>query len=135
MTDLIRRLEEAKEGSRELDAAIAALIRHPVSDKGTVLPDWVHRNFPEWTILQGGRLEAGCIWEAPHFTTNLQDAVSAVPDDLWVKIEHRRNDSGERICVAVLELDRRPYTAVGWAQTFPLALCIAILRAMEAKNE
>ena len=134
MTDLIRRLEEAKEGSRELDAAIAALIRHPVSDKGTVLPDWVHRNFPEWTILQGGRLKAGCIWEAPHFTTNLQDAVSAVPEGMnwdvsgghpthvWATIWNDGCTTAENL-----------YQVSG--ATPALALCIAILRAMEAKNE
>lgn len=126
-TDLIKRLTEAGEGSRELDHRIACRLTCGVSGPFGAFP-----NAESWIKAAiAGR------WNSPHYTTNLQDAVSAVPDDFdWLARNQRDqrhggfaniNRGGER------PNEGAPCWPV-YAATPALALCIAILKALEAKD-
>lgn len=122
MTDLIRRLEEAKEGSRELDSAFAVAIRCDDSQADTPGKIWI----PGCGSINSQTLTVR------HYTTNLQDAVSAVPEGLDYTLQSRN-------CYALLADWSSGTSGVpkgtAMAKTLPVALCIAIIRAMEAKNE
>lgn len=131
MKDLIAKLEAATEGSRELDAGICAALRWPVSGKGTVLPAWVHDNFPEWEITKEGRLKAGCLWEPVPFTTSLDAALTLVPEGFTWRVQCDRHGNAESWTEnnggdfgGILALDTQTFAA-----TPALALCIAALKA------
>jgi hypothetical protein len=125
MTDLIRRLEEASEGSRELSLEfLRAITGKPwrfCLDGEAVIWD-----------KYGPGSSGNPVRSLEDFTTNLQDAVSAVPDGWrWLL---RQDPNCYRAA-----LNRGPISDLrvmrGEAPTPSLALCIAILRAMEAKDE
>lgn len=123
MTDLIRRLEEAKEGSRELSLEfLRAITGEPwrfCLDGEAVIWD------------KYGPGESGNpVRSLEDFTTNLHDAASAVPEGYgW--------QAGSRGVAKVWRLDDviHPIAGGHHPDQPAIALCIAILRAMEAKNE
>lgn len=127
MTDLIRRLEEAKEGSRELDAAIALATGYVTERDGTCF--YGNRDFSVMVLERGYYDHAGNAPELPYFTFSLDAALALIPDGLWWKM-----DSLPRVAWVGRKKNGTP-TNTGRGATMPLALCIAILRAMEAKNE
>jgi hypothetical protein len=143
MTDLIRRLEEAKEGSRELDCLLAPLLgwyrltpsvckQYAIGSRsqgGWIAPKDLHNGkFIGFDSLHGTTVYR----DPPKFTRDLQDAVSAVPEGLDYTLQSRN-------CYALLADWSSGTSGVpkgtAMAKTLPVALCIAILRAMEAKNE
>jgi hypothetical protein len=66
---------------------------------------------------------------------SLDAAMALVVPEAWLSLSHRRDsETGARICVAALDFSREPYTAVGSAKTFPLALTIACLKAIESRR-
>lgn len=132
LSNLIARLEAAKEGSRELDAWIFCSVEHPDKKPEHNL---FYKNREEWGVFVSNAPSPGMTFhDAPHYTTSLDAALTLVPDGMcW------RYDS-----------------ALGWAQIFdlgrspievadsgdaeltsyhaPLALCIAALKAREARR-
>lgn len=130
-TDLIKRLAEAGEGSRRLDAAI----HEKIGAQNGHYQRWAGMQ-PRGTLNDNAEAwKAYCATQAPHYTTNLQDGVSAVPEGMACTVS----------TVGMAE-PFRGWASISWPQadddgyaaeapTRPLALCIAILRALEAKDE
>ncbi len=131
MSDLLDKLQRATEGSRELDALI-----------------WCHLNgkrFIEVFDQPHWRWQTQCFYrERPRspqqvtrdgdvldYTTNLQDAVSLVPEG-WSLHLHRVPWNG-LIEASLSDGDR--LAIQGNASTLTLALCIAIIKAHEARAE
>lgn len=107
---LIERLENASEGSRELDAEIAN----------------------SYGGLSGMGYE---IWEAveahaPHYTTSLDAALTLVPEGCYVRIE---TGPAHDFHSAEIEADDDDYDALN-APSPALALCIASLKARAAEK-
>ena len=59
LTALLDMLSEGDMPSRARDAQIDAALR--IGKKG--LPDWAWRNFPTWSVLDSGHVDAGLNWE------------------------------------------------------------------------
>lgn len=133
MLELAERCER-EPASGELDALIARAVRHPISATGTVLPDWVHKNFPEWEVLSGGRLKAGCIWEAPRFTSSVEAAWTLVPKGCGLIVEHGWSDGDMPECCIALAPEQRDWEdqkrVGGRASTISQAIVAASLRAL-----
>ena len=108
--ELIARLEGADTGTFALDAEVARAF------------DW-----PD---------DAGV---PPPFTVSVDRALALVPKDWFIaSLGHRFADitiRKKRVCVASFELNDAPYTAVGRANTIPLAICIAVLRDKDYQDE
>jgi hypothetical protein len=138
LPDLITRLSEAKEGSRELDAAMGATLRIFASSEP---PSWVanwagrfvaHPTRPGFVALEHTDGELGMNWRAEPVTTSV-DAILALIEKRkpsWVgPINLHMAGSGQ----ATLE-PRDPcglaIQAFGW--TPALALCIALLTALQS---
>lgn len=112
LCDLIARLEAAKEGSRELDAAIDIYVTGGSSaDLAYVLEDVDRTLRPK------------------HYTTSLDAALTLVPKGYFGEIDFgflvdkqaawvRKNNDTPRV--------------IGYGKTPALALCIAALKAREA---
>ncbi|MBS4049014.1 MAG: hypothetical protein KG075_21900 [Alphaproteobacteria bacterium] len=141
-TDLIKRLTEAGEGSRELDCAFGISIGRFVEEPerfpggGARYRDVVRNAMPG----QAGDMLV------PHYTTNLQDAVSAMPEG-WGIAQLTQMDPTLKHSPHFCEL--RPFNGndTEWARvsghlpsgmsraSMAVATCIAILRALETKDE
>jgi hypothetical protein len=124
MSDLIRRLEEAEEEDGELNVAMWRVIDPQEAAS-------MQRSL-EKMGYSGDDLERLMANNCPNYTGDIQDAVSAVPEGWrWLL---RQDPNCYRAA-----LNRGPISDLrvmrGEAPTPALALCIAILRAMEAKNE
>lgn len=115
MTDLITRLEQAKEGSRELsDEVLLAL--------GWKTGIGTHADFTKFHAPDGSPASR----DRPDPTTNLQDAVDLVPErHPWTL------DS-----IGIVEMGSTTGKPVeGIARTLALAMCIAILKVQEAEDD
>jgi hypothetical protein len=127
MTDLIKRLEAAEQGSRELDAEIKNFLNgsqikpvpktYGVCHPGTILGAY------EYNEEMGGVPVEKAV---PPYTTSLDAARSLVPEGYdWIAADVNGHVGGT------------PYACVGdeekhFGGTVYLALCIASLRAREA---
>lgn len=108
LTDLIRRLEHAPEGSRELDALIGGLHGIPRYD----VPQFVH----------------GDITPAPRFTDSLDAAICLVPEGHWWTAGDCKREKHARVAPEAIDNDGRE----GFGATVALALCIAALKARQS---
>ena len=108
MSDLIRDLEAATEGSRKLDVMIAAELS-PRSE----------------SVTSFGERSANI----PYFTTSLDAARTLVPEEAAVTLEFGDGQAFASIAIALGN------TPTGTAPTPALALCIAALTAQEAPPE
>jgi hypothetical protein len=112
MTDLIKRLEEAEEGSRELDISLAMETTHPYGFDS-------EREIDAY----------------PHPTTSIDDALAlaerVLPGWCWMIERHKNGTAtaGLHEWNAYCEADQ--FTA----NTPALALCIAILKATDTGRE
>lgn len=120
LESIIARLEKGETGSK-IDAEL-----HKAR--------WPSAKFTERApgVLLIGEGGGAMVVHQPYYTTSLDAALSLAPEIAWLNMGHRRGDDGERVCYAGFDLDKRPYTAGARAATFPLALCIAALRARAA---
>lgn len=126
MDDLIQRLEQATEGSRDLDMQIRQSVKTVTIPFGG----------QAWVRLVGDKIfeitdrsphSTGDIY-LPHYTTNLQDALGLVPEGLYGKIGFGPNRANARIWLSV-----RPAVNASIQRPTPaLALCIACLKAIQA---
>ena len=117
MTDLITRLREAKEGSRELDAAIGRALTGTNARKG----HW-YDLFGKWTPDE----------TVPAFTTDLSAAVALAERVLpgWViRLDIFTEDGVTNACVGALWRGDVKH------KTPALALCLAILTAKAEPNQ
>lgn len=116
--DLTDRLEKATEGSRELDAEIALVVAGWSGGPGHAY----------WTDQNGKHRN-----RPPEWTKSI-DAVLALvekvaPDAL---LDIRQRVGGREWCA---ELTVGAYCVEGRADTLPLAILIALLRARTAENQ
>lgn len=136
--DLIKRLEAAEEGSRELDGDIALILdapRHFFESKGVSFdPTALQVDGPDCfggkPIWGGG----GHLWEAPQYTTSIDAALTLVLEDERNEITGlydwwlESTNAGLTISARV-GADR---SNLSFADTPALALCIAALKARKA---
>lgn len=134
MTDLIRRLEEASEEDGELNVAMWRIIA-PLEAAS------MQRSL-EKMVYSGNDLEGLMANNCPNYTGDLQDAVSAVPENKADRLVFWRvGNDGEGANPADFKAEillAGKFTSPAFqavAATAPLAMCAAILRAMEANNE
>ena len=119
-SELIQRLEQAEEGSRELNAEIHMRVVHP--------GNWVNK------ILLAEEL--------PHYTTDLCEAISLIPPYMSYELmRSSENDEKGGIPFTLARLwDWRfaPGPENEWSsqgqRELPLQIVIAALRAREAGN-
>ena len=124
MTDLLIRLENAKEGSRELDAEILRIARPEFADMQ------FHPTVAGWLI--GGDHKQPEY--APRYTTSLDAALTLVPEGcIWATSAYTTfatadvTLTGEGFLSASGDVEFEAQ-----AKTPALALCIAALRARAA---
>lgn len=119
---LIAKLVEAPKGSRELDAAIQKTIP-PYTDVSYVVES-------DGWVVNG---KTGI--KAPHYTTNLQDAVDLVPEGWLWRLDGTNPAHPEADLWGPNWRTEREqeYISCG-AKTPALALAIAILKAMETES-
>lgn len=130
MNELIAELEQAQEGSRELDARIAVIADYDYED--------VHgRKFIEvfWDFRAFQKADIDS-WRVPHYTTNLQEALALVAGDLEYSIsKFRAGKHTERpgfwFHAEIFNDGSRPTDEGKSLATPALALCIAALKARE----
>ena len=116
MTNLIAQLESAPEGSRGLDYMIHTKL------------GWIDQDQGGWDGPNGEHTGEG--W--PHYTTNLQDAVEALPEGwFWIA----GNSAINGVSAEIWET-REQATCSAWAKapTPALALCIAAIRALKSEG-
>ncbi len=133
MTDLLTRLEQAKEGSRELDAEIHCHVHkgqrmtHPKLPRGYTMTDLGNKarneNRARSQFIHSDR------GPAPHYTTSLDAALTLVPPNHeWSAGNDAENQKGwAKVGKEVWDENFDEYVVV--SATPALALCIAALRA------
>lgn len=130
MDDLIAELEQAQEGSRELDARVAVewLYLDCTDEAYVKLPnqyDTEARRGDYWLVQRSGKqLKA-----APHYTTNLQDALGLVPEGMYIKLE-RYTDGWY---ADLRKTQGASVSHLGSQKPAALALTIASLKAIKEK--
>ncbi len=124
---LIAKLEQAQEGSRELDAHICCAMS---TEDGPFFNPFLGED-GSWYVqagIGGWQMKHG---DFPHYTTNLQAAVDLVPEgygaiSLSITEQTYHPENKCRVTWG------HPYFAV-FGATPALALCVAILRALETE--
>lgn len=135
MDDLIARLEQAVEGSRELDLDIA----HAVNYLGA----YVAAKTARWSTmadeieLYDGQTKTGILDPVrfvPHYTTSLDAALTLVPacptNEITGKADYQLECTNGGMTISA----RIGETEYSFAETLPLALCIAALKARTEEN-
>lgn len=132
-TDLIKRLEEATEGSRELDVwisfAIGDYVAHDQNDIEKCAREWCELN--EYDPGEGyGVPYVSCAADTvgiPRYTTSLDAAMTLVPEGWWF-LDLTQDDGGWQ--AGVIKPGYETGTD-GPMATGPIALCIAALKAKD----
>lgn len=139
MSELIKKLESASEGSRELDVEILAW-----SNPGTYRAPWHLKNHNSPGFVAGckkdglaigptGLCTVGTV-RAPEYTSSVNDAIKLaeklIPGCYW---ELHRNRVTPQLYHANLGSPSR--TWLGTSEVPALALCIALLKALETGGE
>ena len=132
MTDLIKRLEEAEEGSRELDRDISKLIDKAEWDKCA-----------NWASMPCGAppavIERDAVRWLPFYTTSLDAALAlaerVLPGARWVMVQQPVGWGAMPLLFdgAAWNCPNDPGETVH--ALLPLALCIAILKATDTGRE
>ena len=147
MSELIQRLSEAEEGSRGLDGLIARDVEGwlPYFDlDGNDLIDWPdmggHWHQPDDPCNHTHSVdssETGPHRDPPCYTTSIDAALALVervlPDD-WNKPTIDCEDRSVEVWNNKIGTEEFKEIKVE-AVTIPLAICIALLKAMETQNE
>lgn len=145
LAELLQRLETAAEGGRELDAAIFKALGGPLPDEFMgVKVDLQWQPDGNATIAVG---DMQVRYEPPTYTTSLDDALALVervlPGWFWRggRVPSGRW-TGRRYVHGWAHLQRshadhcdRKDEATGWGEDVPIALCIALLRALTAQEQ
>lgn len=133
MTDLnliARKLEEAAEGSRELDGVIWKACEEKPGDDWQMMSGAWHRRDPDDYVA----------FDTPPSLTSSIDAALALVDRIYPD-RPRRTDITElvlpnsrRYSVTLQIGSHAPDAATGNADTLPVAICLALIRALIAKE-
>lgn len=120
MTDLLTRLEQAEEGSRELDVAVWVETGGQVANQDRLTAE----------MLRISRFS-----HAPHYTTSLDAALTLVPEG-W-RTRDATNWGGGWDWILWKHPDGKRWTGrvMGAAPIPALALCLAALKARGAETE
>lgn len=141
LSTLIEELENAREGSRGLDARIAVMADYDYTD----VHGWKFIEvFWYFRSLTASDIDS---WHVPHYTTSLDAALMLVPEGLSASATQHGNGRGsaeiwrwaaEKFATDPEDMKRRngsfTHQNIG-AATPALALCIASLRAREQMAE
>jgi hypothetical protein len=132
ITDLITRLEGATEGSHDLDWTIAEAL------------GWTKYWSSQTIYLPPGVVEdiqvehpEGATVNLPKFSRSVDAALTLIPPDVWLNMGHRFNDQMARdrkVCFAGFETAEAPYYFGSHAETFPIAICLASLKARSRQS-
>lgn len=131
---LIERLEQATEGSRELDIAIGQLLHNSatyrIADDGSV------EAYDDGTNEYGISGWISLHHEVSHYTTSIDAALTLVPEGFtWNLLTDDDLPGRARLYSHMAVTLGRPPTAISADGNTPaLALCIASLRAQENKS-
>lgn len=146
---LVERLERAKEGSRELDLAIARATRDDVPEIGDGVFDWHEGKYASsdpGSLYQDqfNQPAPPNVWKSPHYTTSIDVALTLVPEGFWWEIRQMyapnspmRHFGNRGLFHARVGKSYGSNGALGENDNPALALCIAALKAremMEAEN-
>tara|TARA_R110000772_G_scaffold161203_1_gene272353 strand:- start:157 stop:522 length:366 start_codon:yes stop_codon:yes gene_type:complete len=118
MNDLIKKLEAAEVGSRELD------FHTHYAHKGDLkfYRDYIKR----WG--KDASSKAASHWGIPHYTTSLDAALTLVPEG-WEEWEVNLKSNG--LCYAKISMENNVVYISEQAPTRALALCIAAIKARD----
>ena len=132
MEDLIKRLEAAEVGSRELDGAVWYAIHEPDVDHGCLHVEQTEQGPVEVLTCELGSKYADCVG---NYTTSLESTIAlaerVLPGWAWM-VRHWPEDQGAGVAgwtAYVRETDRDLVDSGPVFSSAALALCIAILRA------
>lgn len=138
LSDLIARLEAAQGGSEELSREISEAIGWRQESVGDESRGYFVPRYVVWFDPSGARKEAGQLY--PPFSQSLDAALTLVPER-WnyqlLKTGGVLLSSGKPFSASIKAPSEYgwvdpPYPSDGYADTMPLALCIAALKAREA---
>lgn len=126
MTDLIQRLQEAEEGSRELDRKIALHLGWRYTISATSDPDI------EFFAEPGGQFRSADSFWPPNWSTSIDAALTLVPEPTDLRLEVWRGGGTKRIH-ARAQVGGILEDAVdsGTTDSPALAMCIAALKARD----
>lgn len=127
---LIERLEKATGADRALDALIDARFRIGPVDG----PQRLWKNFPTWkaNTPSVGRVSAGFHWASISFTGSVDAALSLVERVLPGAEMELTNLYG--VAGVTIHSEYGPFYGSNECGSFPLAICLALLRAVQAKG-
>jgi len=124
MKELIAELERAEEGSRKLDALVFCAALHP--DKKPER-NFFYTNREEWGVFVTNQPRPGITFhDAPHYTTNLQDALG-----LALQFD---SVTAHTLFSAALSRAWADYTE-DWARHLARLLTIGVLRKRAGSDE
>ncbi len=125
MKELISRLKQVTEGSRELDREIFDIA-------GTYVLEKRGRDRKEWLYKIGGKdWERIDSYRFPRYTTSIDAALTLVPEGWFWIADNNPMTGGYARLNAVPDIGETMKEVAGDARTPALALCIAALKARE----
>jgi hypothetical protein len=134
-TDLIKRLESAEQGSQELDAEVEVVIRWEENARAGVDPE--HQT--PWRALPDGGVTSGRVaFLSPPHTTDPSAAVALVervlPEARFLLQSYTEAKGRWYAEITTPEWARDLVGIASGARTASLAIVIALLKALEAKE-
>lgn len=137
-SELARRLEDASEPDRKLDAEIDVAVR---AGPGAQFPSWIYTNFPTWRARDDGRVEVvhsdgkgGVHWTPRPYTKSIDAACTLIPTELDWRVDTMTGLPGAIVAVPNAWLSTKTAPRLYHAATPALALCVAALRALCADH-
>lgn len=128
---LIETIAEAKEPNRILDALIEAEVR-----RWEAYAVWLNdKQRAHWKPVgkRGEVEEGGTRYHAPMYTFEIDAALRLIPEGMDWRVDTMTGRPGAVVCVPNAWLSHKTAPMVVNAATPALALCVAALRAREAK--
>lgn len=119
MLDPIERLEKAEAGSRELDADVSIVVHDSQVRRGPHY--WHHMGDGDWS-------------EIPAYTTSLDAIVALIGEKSPLRGPVSIEMAGSGFC-AIADTVPCADGVAAWGNTPPLACCIALLRALQTKEQ
>ena len=141
MDSLIKKLEQAEAGSRELDERIAFIVRWRPNEKDdprSALSFAMHESKHDYGTAWIAHRPMNPLWHIPFYTTSLDSALTLVPEGwAWFveKIGEPFTTGSARLWIPAQWTQGLPKEQfIQDAATPALALCIAALRASVSSN-
>lgn len=142
LRDIIDQINEVRQPDRNIDAAIDAALRIGKPS----LPGWTWSRFPEWRATERGIVEAvttegrGTWWDSLPFTSSIEAATILAERTLpeWERASLWNNCQGHLARVednANFQEGSTGSWYEGTGSTAAIALCLAVLRALEDRPD